>query len=138
MANVNNIINYCLRVSYKELENFAGENYQTLYYHFKNRSTGEEANTLLIGTIFTCIATNGRLSEGEWNFIAKFIGGYTYDEALSVAGEFYCQEAKDTVKGLVNALPYDLKDAMMNLCIAVLCCDGRIDSFEKDFFNEIF
>ena len=138
MADVNSIINYCLRISYRDLENFAGENYKKLYYYFKDRASGEEANTLLIGTIFTCIASNGKLSEGEWNFIASFIGGYTYDQAFSVAGEFYCTEAQETVRGLLNSLPYDMKEAMMNLCIAVLCCDGRIDSFEKDFFNEIF
>ena len=86
MADVNSIANYCLRISYRDLENFAGENYKKLYYYFKDRASGEEANTLLIGTIFTCIASNGKLSEGEWNFIASFIGGYTYDQAFSVAG----------------------------------------------------
>ena len=134
---VNYLINYCVNLSYYDLEDFAGENYKKVYYYIAERNDGEKANTLLIGTIFTCVASDGKLTEKEWKFISSFIGGYTYDEAFSVASEFYNDQAQDTVRGLVDVFPSDIAEAFISLCIAVLSVDGRVEGKEVDFLRTL-
>lgn len=134
--NVNHEINYCKGLSLFKLQDYAGENYKIVYNHIENKNPGN-ANTLLIGTIFTCVASDGKLSDTEWNFIAQFIGGYTYDEAFKVASEFYNSEAQKVIKDLYNLFPANVKDAYLKLCIAVLCVDGKIDSKESTLLNSI-
>lgn len=134
--NVNLEINYCKGLSLYKLQDYAGENYKIVYNHIENKNPGN-ANTLLIGTIFTCVASDGKLSDTEWNFIAQFIGGYTYDEAFKVASEFYNSEAQKVIKDLYDLFPANVKDAYLKLCIAVLCVDGKIDSKESTLLNSI-
>ena len=134
--NVNLEINYCKGLSLYKLQDYAGENYKIVYNHNENKNPGN-ANTLLIGTIFTCVASDGKLSDTEWNFIAQFIGGYTYDEAFKVASEFYNSEAQKVIKDLYDLFPANVKDAYLKLCIAVLCVDGKIDSKESTLLNSI-
>jgi len=134
--NVNLEINYCKGLSLYKLQDYAGKNYKIVYNHIENKNPGN-ANTLLIGTIFTCVASDGKLSDTEWNFIAQFIGGYTYDEAFKVASEFYNSEAQKVIKDLYDLFPANVKDAYLKLCIAVLCVDGKIDSKESTLLNSI-
>ena len=135
--NINSVIDYCVDLSFYDLQNYAGENYNKVYAYISQKHGGEKANTLLIGCIFTCIACDGKLSEKEWDFIAQFIGGYTYDKALSVAGEFYCDEAQSVTKELGTVFPSDVRDAFLCLCIAVLCVDKRLEDAEVDFLKKV-
>jgi transcriptional regulator with XRE-family HTH domain len=98
---------------------------------------GEKVNTLLIGSIFTCVAADGKFNDAEWQFISSFIGGYSYEEAFSVAGEFYNDEAQDIVRQLVELFPSDISEAFVSLCLAVLCVDGRVADYERYFLNKI-
>lgn len=134
--NINATINHCLGLSYYDLENFAGRNFMVVYDHVKATSR-VNPNDVLIPTIFTCIASDGSLSEGEWKFIMTFIGGYSYNEALATAGEFYCQEAQNVVRDFIAAFPYNVKEAYINMCLAVLAVDGRISNYEATFLNNI-
>lgn len=131
--NVNETVRYCKGLDFYALQDFAGKNFNKVYNHVEKTKT--KPNDILIPTIFTCIATDGKLSEREWNFIASFIGGYSYDEALSVAGEFYCDEAKEIVKKLYCFFTQEVKEAFLSLCIAVLAVDNRLDGAEIDFLN---
>ena len=135
--NVNSTINYCLGLSYRDLENFAGENYKKVYDHMTRTYDGEKVNTLLIGSIFTCIASDGKFNDAEAKFISSFIGGYNYEEGFKVAGEFYNDEAQRIVSELYSLFPQDIKDAYASLCIAVLAVDGRIADYERYFLNKI-
>jgi hypothetical protein len=135
--NVQSIINYCTNLGYRDLENFAGENYLTVYNYMTRNYDGEKVNTLLIGSIFTCVAADGKFNDAEWQFISSFIGGYSYEEAFSVAGEFYNDEAQDIVRQLVDLFPSDISEAFVSLCLAVLCVDGRVADYERYFLNKI-
>ena len=135
--NINSTIDYCMGLSHFDLQHFAGDNYQKVYNHITSNHDGKKANTLLIGSIFTCIASDGKLSEAEWQFILQFIGGYTYDEALSTAGEFYNGEAQNIVKELGTMFPSDIRDAFLCICIAVLCVDKRLNDAEVDFLKKL-
>ena len=129
---MNSVINYCLSLSYRDLENFAGNNFLVVYNYIKNTSS-VNPNDVLVPTIFTCIASDGQLTEGEWKFIASFIGGYSYDQALAVAGEFYCSEAQEIVKKFIQRFPSEVRDAYIKMCIAVMCVDKRITNGEVSF-----
>lgn len=135
--NVNALINRCVNLSYYDLEDFAGKNYVKVYEYMTACYEAEKVNTLLIGSIFTCVASDGKMAEKEWKFISSFIGDYTYDEAFSVAGEFYNAEAQSIVKDLVGMFPDSIAEAFICLCIAVLCVDGRLDGAEADFLREL-
>ncbi|MBP3422172.1 MAG: hypothetical protein J6K86_00235 [Clostridia bacterium] len=132
---INAVINRCLGMDYRTLENFAGENYKKVYYHISEKHGGEKANTLLIGSIFTCVASDGKFSDGEWEFISKFIGGYSYDQALQVAGEFYCGEAQNITRDLLRIFPADVQEAFLCVCVAVLTVDKRLGDSEVGFLN---
>lgn len=135
--NVQSIINYCLGLSYYSLENYAGKNYKKVYDHMAKNYDGEKVNTLLRGSIYTCVAADGKFSDGENKFISSFIGGYTYDEAFDVAAQFYNDEAQKIVSQLYAMFPSDIKEAFVGLCIAVLAVDKRIADYEKQFLNKI-
>ncbi|MBR4420456.1 MAG: hypothetical protein IKT32_06205 [Clostridia bacterium] len=135
--NAQSIVNYCKSLSYFELENFAGQNFNIVYDYIKTNKSHVNPNDVLIPTIFTCIAVDGKLSETEWKFIMTFIGGYSYDEAFSTAGEFYCVEAQDTVRKFVDAFPYSVKEAYIKMCIAVLCVDHETGYDERCFLNSL-
>lgn len=134
--NVNQIIDYCIDLDFYPLQNYAGKNFNVVYDHVKNNTT-VKPNDLLIPTIFTCIAANGRFSEREWDFVAHFIGNYSYNEAFDMASEFNCQQARDIVKGLVEKLPANVSEALVCMCIAVLCVDKRLDGEEVAFLRTL-
>ena len=135
--NIRSEMSYCQDLSYFSKEHYAGDNYQKVYYYIKNNYTDINPNDLLIPTIFTCIAADGKLSETEWKFIASFIGGYSYDEAFATAGEFYCEEAKEVVRKLAQTLPGDIREAFVKVCIAVVCVDDTVRSDEIAFIESI-
>ena len=135
--NIQSTINYCLGLNYRDLENFAGENYVKILNTLKQKHPGEKINSILIGSIFTCVACDGNLSDTETKFIQMFIGGYSYDSAFEVAKDFYNQEAQDIVRDLYSSFSYDIKEAYVNLCIAVLAVDKKFNDIEKTFLYSI-
>ena len=135
--NVNSVINHCLGLSRYGLENFAGENYSKVYYYCEKIYDGEEVNQVLISSIFTCVAADGKISESEWRFIASFVGGYTYDEAFEVAGSFYNASAQSSVREICRLLPTEILEAFLSLCIAVLAVDGKMEGDEISFLRSL-
>ena len=135
--NINSTIDYCLGLSHFELQHFAGDNYQKVYGYLASNYDGSQANTMLVGSIFTCIASDGTLSEAEWQFILQFVGGYSYDDALEVAGRFYNGESQDLARRFGMSLPSDIRDAFLCICIAVLCVDKRLNDAEVDFLKKV-
>lgn len=137
-SNVEQIVEYCLGLSYNSLEEYAGKNYLKVYEHMTSTYDKEKTNTLLIGSIFTCIAIDRKLSDKEWKFVSSFIGGYTYDEAVNLSSEFKSFEAQDVVKGLVRFYPDEIKEAYIKMCVAVLAVDKRVSDKELKFIKEAF
>ncbi|MBO5328410.1 MAG: hypothetical protein J6B04_04485 [Clostridia bacterium] len=131
------LINRYKNLSYSSLENEAGANYKKLLEHMLTITDREKVNTLLIGSIFTSVAVNGKFSDKEWQFVSSFIGGYTYDSAFDVASEFYNAEAQDIVCKLYRSFPADVAEAFLRLCVAVLCVDGNVDDKEMTFLKQI-
>ena len=134
---INAVINRCLGMDYYTLQNFAEENYKKVYSYISGRHGGEKAHTLLIGSIFTCVASDGKFSNGEWEFISKFVGGYSYDEAFQIAGEFYCVEAQNITRDLACSLSVEVREALLCVCIAVLTVDKRLGEAEVEFLKKI-
>ncbi len=134
--NVQSYINYCTGLSYYDLENFAGQNYQECYYYIKSVSDANP-NHVLVGAIFTSLASNGKLAEKERYFVASFVGGMSDDEIYETAGSFWSEEAQQIAEDLVSAFPSNIQEAFVKLCIAVLCVDGNVDSYESSFLRRL-
>lgn len=135
--NIQSTINYYLGTSYSQQERAAGANYKKLYEYIKSVDSDVNPNTLLIGSIYTFIAIDGKFTEKEWNFVKNFIGSTSYDDSFNVISEFYCDLAQQTARDFIHELPNDLKEAMIELCIIVMCIDGRVDNYEASFLKTI-
>ena len=134
--NPRSVAQHCASLSFFDLQDFAGKNYNKVYNCIESIAE-DKATTILVGTIFTCIASDRKLSTKEWDFIKQFIGGYSYDEAFKTAEQFYHEDAFKTTKEFVEALPMDIREAYLSLCIAVLAVDGQFHEEEVDFLNWI-
>ena len=136
---VNSTINYCKSLSFYDLQDFAGRNYQKVYNWFDgiDRKSGMTPNQLLISTIFVCIAVDDRMTEDEWMFVVSFIGGYSYEEARYTAASLRTKESQEIVKKFYDAFPYDISEAYLNLCIAILCVDQDFDAYERTFLRTL-
>ena len=115
---VNSTINYCKSLSFYDLQDFAGRNYQKVYN-------------------FVCIAVDDRMTEDEWMFVVSFIGGYSYEEARATAASLRTKESQEIVKKFYDAFPYDISEAYLNLCIAILCVDQDFDAYERTFLRTL-
>ena len=136
--NVNGIINHCLGLSRYELEDFIGRNYMVVYNFIDNlKGYSHTPNEVLLPVMFTCIATDGKFSEGEWNFVVSFMGRYSYEEARNEAEIHYADWAEDVVRKYVDMYPPEVSEAFVKMCIGVLCVDGRVDSYESTFLHKI-
>ena len=133
---INSIISHCKSLSFYDLQDYAGRNFNIVYDYIKYNK-GANPNDILVPSIFTCIAVDGRLESKEWDFIASFIGNHSYDEAFNKASEFNCVEAQDIVRKLANFFPTEIKEAYVKMCIAVLCVDDRVNSLESSFLYSL-
>lgn len=135
--NVKSVIKRCLGLDGYALQNFADENYKKVRDYMENSGVGADADCILNATIFTCVAIDGKLSNAEYDFIAGFIGGFSREEILQLAGDFYTNEAQETTRMLVKALPREIRQAYISLCAAVLAVDKRVDGAEMDYLKSL-
>ena len=135
--NIQSQVNYYLSLSYNELEQECGRNYQKVSNYILNRYTNINPNHLLIGFIFTSIAADGKFSEKEWKFLKSFIGGYSYDDAHKIASDFYSNQARIKTKQVIECFTKDIKEAALKIILAVLCVDGRYNEEESSFLSYI-
>ena len=136
--NVNAIISHCSGLSKYQLEDFVGNNYMVVYRYIESlKGYKYTPNEVLLPVMFTCIAADGKFSEGEWEFVASFMGRYSYDEAYKEAEMHYSDWAQDIVRKYVGMFPSDVSDAFVKMCIGVLCADCRVDSYESTFLSKI-
>ena len=124
-------------MSESELVQFAKTHYAKVYGFITKNFDKEKGKTLMNGTIFTCIAVDGKLSTSESRFVRQFVGNYTDNEVLSIAGDFTAQQAKDVAQKLCGLFPDDIKESYISLCVAVLAVDKRFDSAEMAFINTL-
>ena len=133
--NVEHTVKYCLCLPYPSLENYARINYKTVYDYLSKTQNNDTALKVVNGSIFTCVAVDGKLSNAETDFICNIMSGYNKNEVFEIASEFYNKEAQDIVKKLINYLPNDVKEAYVKMCIAVLAVDKKISSLENTFLK---
>ncbi len=135
--NARAIANHCMKLSFYDLQNFAGKHYQNVYDYIKTYHPTTSARDILVGTIFTCVASDGTLSGKEADFVASFIGGYSYDDSLDTAGAFLSEDARNVVRDLAKKFPSEIRESYVSMCIAVLAVDKRLDGEEIDFINSL-
>ena len=118
----------------------ATENYKKVWDYIeslKNVQDPKAQKTILIGTVFTCVSTDGKLSDKEYRFILQVVGDYSLDEAIKLAEDFNCEETRTVVRDFVRKLPEEIKEAYVALCVATLACDKRLKNKELKFLSFI-
>ena len=132
------IIEHCKKLSMRKLVHFAKKNYKILYKYLSKRYTHiNDHSDLLLGTLYICISANGKLAWSEWEFVGNFVKDFTYEKGKAIVEVFDKEEGRQMARDAISVLPEDMKQAYLNLCIAILCADGRIDKLEKDFLNSL-
>ena len=137
---INEIVVRCLNLSDEKLLELATENYKKVWDYIeslKNVQDPKAQKTILIGTVFTCVATDGKLSDKEYRFILQVVGDYSRDEAIKLVEDFNCEETRTVMRDFVRKLPEEIKEAYVALCVATLACDKRLKNKELKFLSFI-
>ena len=132
---LNEVLQDYVNLSYGELLSVAAHAAKTVIPFFNSAVEDGDGAIFTISFIGVSLASDGQLTEGEWKFIASFIGRYSYNEALALAGEFYSSEAQEVVKKFIQSFPSEVRDAYIKMCIAVMCVDKRINNGEASFLD---
>lgn len=135
--NVNETIRHCQSLSFYALQDFVGHNYITAYDHYKNVTNPDRACRLLKEVIYLAIASDGMLYESEWKFIASFVGGISYDEAMAECSNVLSEKNKQALRDIIRNAPRNVGEALISMCIGVLCTDGRVEGEEVNFLRSL-
>ncbi len=129
--NIQKTINFCLSLDYKNLKEFASQNYQKLYNFLKEKQSIERLNVVLSGSIFTCVSADGKVTDEEIKFIKDFVGEYSYESLTKMVDEYYAYDAQESIRMLYSVLNDEMKKVLTNLCVAVLTVDKDFDFCEN-------
>lgn len=134
--NYNSIIKYCLSLSYYDLQDYA-ENYFKIVSYYFQKNIDDKPYDVLIETIFTCIAVDGKLTNNEYDFIKTITNGYNFKTSLNIIDKCNNLFYQDKVIQLANLFPDNVKDAFIKMCLAILCVDENVDKLETCFINRL-
>ena len=134
---------YCAKLSPAALKRYAKPRYRKVWSFVRTlKDVSEEtADIMLSGSVLTCLALEGGLTEREWRFISDFLPEkytHSYSEAQHIALEFHDSEAQKITAEFASVLPADLGVEFAELCIAALASDGRVSSTELAFLKRFF
>ena len=136
----NEIIQYCMGLSEKELVKYVKENYDIVYKAFRQRVDDEGARSLITGSILTCVAIDGKFTVEEWKLVKKAIGGYfTYNQALKDVEAFGAEsdDISNKLRQLYTILTDEARASYIKICLAVASVDKEIVRKEADLLNKI-
>lgn len=136
--NAKKLIKTYLQSSYAELLNFAFLRYKMFVEHIRN-NYDVDPMTLFSGIFFTVAATDGHFSNKEYEFIKAFSKDMTYELAIENAKDFYArkEDSKESTIMVLNSLPNNIKEAVIELCIIIMCVDGNVSYNESELLKNI-
>ena len=91
------IIDYCLGFSYSTLQEYASDNYKIVHDYIKNNRTNVNPDSILIGLIYTAVASNNKLFDREKCFVKDLIGGRD-GEIVQNSNDFAKEDVKKCQK----------------------------------------
>ena len=63
----------------------------------------------------------------------------TYELAIENAKDFYArkEDSKESTIMVLNSLPNNIKEAVIELCIIIMCVDGNVSYNESELLKNI-
>ena len=134
--NVDKLIKKYLKTSYEKSELLINEKYDKINSYLLSKDI-TESHYIICGFILICMASDAFYSANEWELITKLLGKHSYAEGIKGYMLFINEKYHLKCKEIIDFLPKHIKEELIELCIIVLCIDGRIDKCELSFLNKL-
>ena len=88
--------------------------------------------------VYICVALDGYLSDGEWNFLKNVFtfSDADYNEVLNRVSNCTTIRIKRDASEFCKQFPYLQRKALISLCMATMCSDGRFTYEDLDFLED--
>ena len=140
MINAQRILDECRAMSSYQLVPYAKEHMQTVYNYltvFKkiNRS---QAIAAILECVCICVALDGYFNDGEWQFLKKVfdLSEYDYNTIRNQVSNATTIRIKRDASEFCKSFPYLQRKALISLCMATMCADGRFTYEDLDFLED--
>lgn len=135
----NDLLQQYVNADFDKLANIAKDCISKLYPFFEKRCEDEEAPTnLILGTIATCVASDGKFTELEYEFLAEICGMYNYQTLKNYVSNFCSIKAVTTTKQLIDTLDGINKQRLLTVCLCVCAVDEHIVHEETELLDLLF
>ena len=119
----NELMQKYVNCSYDELVSKAKNDLSILFPVFEKVTEGKSAD-ILLPSIFTCLAADGKITVLEVRFMEDVLGErLSFDEAKRLVSGFYSDEAQNVLDQLIDNIGPDLKVVLLELCICAMAVD---------------
>ena len=131
------LIDKYLKMPYEELEFFAREKFSIVHDFLLKKYNILNSFHIVCGVILTCVAADLFYSKEEWELINKIMGKNSHDTDIKEYVLFINEKHRLKCEELIEFLPRNIKEELLDLCIIVLCIDGKINEYELNFLNKL-
>ncbi len=133
----NELMQKYVNCSYDELVSKAKNDLSILFPVFEKVTEGKSAD-ILLPSIFTCLAADGKITVLEVRFMEDVLGErLSFDEAKRLVSGFYSDEAQNVLDQLIDNIGPDLKVVLLELCICAMAVDETLDKSELAFIAKL-
>ena len=138
--NAQRILDYCRGASLQELIGFAREEFMTVYNYMTvyQKKPKKEAFDTMLDCVGVCVALDRSFTYNEWNFVKK-VFNFTDDNQRSfenVLSTLTTIRKKRDISDFCHSLPPLQRKALVSVCIATMCSDGRFTHEDLDFLED--
>ena len=137
MIDSSKLIKKYLNTSYEELETLVREKFILIHDFLLEKYNVLNAFHVVCGVVLTCVAADLFYSSEEWELINKIMGKNTRDTDIKEYVLFINEKHRLQCEEMIEFLPLKMKEELIDLCIIVLCIDGKINEYELSFLNKL-
>lgn len=128
-----------VNADFDTLASIAKDCIDELYPVFEQSCDSKDAPALLIlGTIATCIASDGKFTELEYEFLAEISGKYNYQDLKNFVSEFRSLKSVNATKRIIDSLDGEDKQRLLTVCLCVCAVDETIKREETELLDLLF
>ena len=137
MIDEKKLINKYLKTSYEELESLVKDKFSIIHDFLLKKYNIPNAFHVVCGVILTCVAADLFYSTEEWELIHNIICKNSHDTDMKEYVLFINEKHRLKCEELIEFLPRNIKEELLDLCIIVLCIDGKVNEYELSFLNKL-
>lgn len=137
MINEKKLIDKYLKMPYEELEAFVRDKFSIVHDFLLKKYNIPNAFHIVCGVILTCVAADLFYSKEEWELIYKIMGKNSHNTDIKEYVLFINEKHHLKCEELIEFLPRNIKEELLDLCIIILCIDGKINEYELKFLNKL-